>query len=281
MARKKGKGSRWRCIPPPKPNNESEKSRKRKRSKAPGNDLIEHQHNGRAVCTWVPTNQLPVDVLAALEDGIASARRMINLKITQRRLAIPANAHPITYKDFKKDAGPAVTAYFSTVSNNSKNESIRVCSSDFSDDDYECDPPVSKSDTPVSKKKRTDDQCGLRICPYSAFAHDYQWFVNEYGLAKGGKLWAEAPDGNCDDENDCGGDKNQTGSAQSSVEKNQNDGDQTNVDFDAVACRIPDFEEIRIDTTMKQLNLARLAVPSRCKNVDILKGYNVLTKTHG
>ena len=32
---------------------------------------------------------------------------------------------------------------------------------------------------------------------------------------------------------------------------------------------------------MKQLNLARLAVTSPCKNVDILKAYNVLTQTHG
>ena len=182
MTRKKGKGSRWRCISPPKAHNESEKPSKRKRGRAPGNALLEHQHNGRAVCTWLPTNKLPVDVLAVLEDDIASARRMMNLKITQRRLAVPANSHAITYKASKKYVGPVVTAYFSKVSESTKNEKLRLCSSDFSDDDYECDPPISKSDSPIAKKQRSGDQCGLRICPYSGFAHDYQWFVNEYGL---------------------------------------------------------------------------------------------------
>ena len=164
----------------------------------------------------VPTNKLPVDVLTTLEDGIASARRMINLKIAQRRLAVPANSHPITYKASKKYVGPVVAAYFSKVSDSTKNEKIRLCSSDFSDDDYECDPPISNSDSPVAKKKRSGDQCGLRICPYSGFAHDYQWFVNEYGLDKGGKLWTwtESPEDIYVDGNDCVH-KSQTGRAQS------------------------------------------------------------------
>ena len=77
---RKGKDQHaWGCIPPPKPHNESEKSRKRKRSRVPDNDLIEHQHNGRVVCTWVPTNKLPVDILAELEDDIVSARQMLLL----------------------------------------------------------------------------------------------------------------------------------------------------------------------------------------------------------
>lgn len=123
------------------------------------------------------------------------------------------------------------------------------------------------------------NQCGLRICPYSGFAHDYQWFVNEYGLDKGGKLWTESPEDIYADGNDCVH-KAQTGRAQSSADKNQNDGDQTDVDFGVVACRIPAFEEIRIDTSMKQLNLARLVVTSPCKNVDIIKAYNVRVDTN-
>ena len=72
--------------------------------------------------------------------------------------------------------------------------------------------------------------------------------MNEYGLDKGGKLWTESPEDICDDGNDCV-DKTQTGIVQSSVDKNINDGDQTDVDFGDVACRIPAFEEIRFDTT--------------------------------
>ena len=57
--------------------------------------------------------------------------------------------------------------------------------------------------------------------------------MNEYGLDKGGKLWTESPEDIYADGNDCVH-KSQTGRAQSSVDKNQNDGDQSDVDFGVV-----------------------------------------------
>ena len=68
-----------------------------------------------------------------------------------------------------------------------KGHTVQISTSDVDDEDDHDSTDVSGE---VCSSKR--NKFGLRICPRSGFAHDFEWFFNEYGETLGGQLWFEA-----------------------------------------------------------------------------------------
>lgn len=243
MTRGDGKGSRWKIT-------RRRRRRKRKRgTKQPGDLFKEVMDRGRPVCTWVKKGVLPIAVLSALQDGAASARRLLSLMQHQRQLTVAALAHPATTQTV------AVVTSFFRVSPESDvpTESVRICTSDYSDDERS-DHTQSPSSPSPTKRKRHDVREGLRVCPRHGFAHDFDWFVNEYGEDEGEDLWREA------EVADFGSDVDDT---------------------DVVPIAIPSFEEARIDNIMKDINKARLRVPRPLKRMEVIAEYNALMRKPG
>lgn len=252
---KKGRGSRWKCLPPP-PETTTETPTKRKRGKGKQKitPVVEHvRHDGKPVCTWVPTKNLPTEILSALQDGVASAHRLRFVTINSRRLAVPAEAHPATWNKSVKNVN-AVSSYFVSASPRRQREHVRLADSDFSssDEDYSHNPP---------KKKSCRSNVGLRICQEDGFAHDFAWFVQEFGDEKGQELWENAEIDDFDGE---------------SLPKNK-----SSSPSHVVQSKIPDAEETRIDRMMQQLNAAKSRVPKCNTWEDIVHQYDSLMKTSG
>ena len=220
---------------------------------------------------------------------------MARLKQKQRQLAVPHVAHPLTMNaESEKKTNPVMTKFFSPVPNpnqkaKSKTRTVQISISDVDDDEDEHDKEKLSDDEGDGKCSSKRNTFGLRLCPRSAFLHDFEWFVNEYGEILGKQLWFEADETDGYDNGDGAADispksgQTVTSAEESTTIKSVPLDVSTCSDEDTAAEQVPLHFEDRIDSMMKDINVIRKMVPpltSRVKS-DIVTAYASLMRKPG
>ena len=276
MTRKIGKGSRWKLT-----KKQCGGRRKRKRAVKRPKFFEVQTTAGTPLCTWVKRNDLPLGVLHSMKDGVVSSDILSSLKQNDRSLIVACNAHPLTMQ-IKTKTTADVSNFFTRNANSESHvdkQSVRICDSDLSGSDVEVFHP---SEVPPKKMSRsssapkTGDQMGLRVCQHDGFAHDFDWFVAEYGHDKGTKLWSTAEPGedHVDVVKGITGKGNATAAITTNINGHNPDVDSGDSDF--AIDPIPPLEEYRIDKLMKDLNNALQSVPKQHSAQDVINAYNQL-----